>query len=320
MCALKDRAHSNEIYENSTDKLLRTTIKVLLEAKRIAGSVERILQIVSRCRPTTIFDYDWSDPEDSWLEFKKLVALFSLSKNCNEAVEVNEEVLLNIPFIKRAQLTPNKQRYLIELIVMLNKIILCNTLKDPKRFRGIFLFQSLLNHSCLPNVDCIPFENKLAIVVSRPIETGEQLFCNYVANEGYSSLCREEMLTKLPFQCQCELCVNDHPLPFTRKDPNFLEPRSGRMTASEILAQFKSNCNYLERHSVMMPSYEVQNLMFNNSHLLRMLTEVTVSSLLNPVKEEKKEISLAEIQKLQSWGVKIMGMIAGGSAPDLDEE
>lgn len=284
----------------------------------IYRSVDRMLQIVSRRRPTTIFDYDWSDPDDSWLEFKKLVALFSLCKDCTETVQVNEEVLLNIPFIKRAQLSLNKQRYLLEFIVMLYKIILCNTLTAPSdRYQGIFLFQSLLSHSCLPNVDCIMFEDQLAVVVSRPIQAGEQLFCFYGANEmSYSSLSFEEMLMKLPFRCKCELCVNDHPVPFPKKDPEFIQPKSGKITASEI-AQFKSNCQYLESKSFSMPSYELQNIMFNNSYLLRMLTEVSVSALLNPVKENK-EITAADIQELQSCGAKLMGMITGGATPDLE--
>lgn len=41
-------------------------------------------------------------------------------------------------------------------------------------------FGNLLNHSCIPNVEAVPIDDKVAYYVTRPIKEGEQLFVSYV--------------------------------------------------------------------------------------------------------------------------------------------
>lgn len=285
-CKKKDIVHLNDAYGKSPDKLLWTTIKLLIESFRIAGGVDQLLQLLERSgdQERTIFDFDWSIPDDSSYEQKMLIALNGLCKDYNETVEVNPEVLLNIPPIKERQRSPDEKHQLLSYIIKLYMIISTNTLKDSSdRLQGIYLFQSLLNHSCLPNVDCIPFEDQLVVVATRPIKAGEQIFCYYGASDMcYSTSQRQAMLQKLPFICDCEACVNNYRLPFPRKDINFIQPTNAPLTPTAIIIQFKKNCKYIDANSGWMPCYEVQNLMFHNSYLLRMLTEITVSKLLSP--------------------------------------
>lgn len=44
---------------------------------------------------------------------------------------------------------------------------------------GLFIFGSLFNHSCAPNIDRILVDNKFVFFVRRPIDKGEQLFISY---------------------------------------------------------------------------------------------------------------------------------------------
>jgi SET domain-containing protein len=41
-------------------------------------------------------------------------------------------------------------------------------------------FGGLLNHSCIPNVEVVSVDDKVAYYVVRPIKAGEQLFVSYV--------------------------------------------------------------------------------------------------------------------------------------------
>jgi SET domain-containing protein len=45
---------------------------------------------------------------------------------------------------------------------------------------GSFAFCSLLNHSCSPNVMRIVVNNRMVVIVERPIKAGDQLFDCYI--------------------------------------------------------------------------------------------------------------------------------------------
>lgn len=79
---------------------------------------------------------------------------------------------------------------------------------------GCYLFCSLLNHSCAPNVQRLNVANdKIAVIVSRPIRKGEQLFDSYRQqfNVQPKTLRRETLLRDYDFECDCEACINDYP-------------------------------------------------------------------------------------------------------------
>lgn len=79
---------------------------------------------------------------------------------------------------------------------------------------GCYLFASLLNHSCTPNVQRLNVErDKIAVIVSRPIRAGEQLFDSYRQhfNVQPKSVRRETLLRDYQFSCDCEACINDFP-------------------------------------------------------------------------------------------------------------
>ena len=79
---------------------------------------------------------------------------------------------------------------------------------------GSYLFCSLVNHSCAPNVAKIFIDDKVVMIVQRPIKAGSQIFDNY----GYSftNIPREtrqmELLKNYRFMCKCEACSGNFSL------------------------------------------------------------------------------------------------------------
>ncbi|XP_058797646.1 uncharacterized protein LOC131667902 [Phymastichus coffea] len=82
----------------------------------------------------------------------------------------------------------------------------------------IYLFCSLFNHSCNPNVTRIPvMENgnkpQQMILAVHPIEKGSQIFDDYGFGYGSESLSRRKDLCRhYKFLCKCKACENDWPL------------------------------------------------------------------------------------------------------------
>ena len=79
---------------------------------------------------------------------------------------------------------------------------------------GCYLFCSLLNHSCSPNIKRLNVGDKVVLIVSRNIVKGGQLFDSYRPNfNNQSKVQRQEALLKdYGFVCDCEACANDWPL------------------------------------------------------------------------------------------------------------
>uniref|UniRef100_A0A182LV99 Protein-lysine N-methyltransferase SMYD4 n=1 Tax=Anopheles culicifacies TaxID=139723 RepID=A0A182LV99_9DIPT len=78
-----------------------------------------------------------------------------------------------------------------------------------------FPLLSMLNHSCAPNVTRVSlFDDRCAVIVSRPIPKGGQLYDNYGMH--HSLMTRKErkldLAKQYKFVCKCEACINDYPL------------------------------------------------------------------------------------------------------------
>ena len=122
----------------------------------------------------TIFDFDFSNPNDP--EYKKnlITCLLSLSTNdrvidnsCHIRDYVSEKAVQHILSI----LNLNKK----------NSFYLVNGNGSKELIIGhhITLFESLMNHSCYGNVICMNLDNKVITVVYKAIKKGEQIFVNY---------------------------------------------------------------------------------------------------------------------------------------------
>jgi SET and MYND domain-containing protein 4 len=80
---------------------------------------------------------------------------------------------------------------------------------------GFYLFCSLFNHSCVPNIQRVNVVNdKVVVIVSRPIGKGEQLFDSYRPHFNVQPKAQRQasLLADYNFQCDCEACINDYPI------------------------------------------------------------------------------------------------------------
>lgn len=79
---------------------------------------------------------------------------------------------------------------------------------------GCYLFCSLINHSCSPNVKRLNVDDKVVLIVSRNIKKGEQLFDSYRAtfNNQPKSQRQEGLFNDYGFVCDCDACANDWPM------------------------------------------------------------------------------------------------------------
>ncbi|XP_041785390.1 SET and MYND domain-containing protein 4 isoform X1 [Anopheles merus] len=80
-----------------------------------------------------------------------------------------------------------------------------------------FPILSMLNHSCASNVTRITLrDGRCAVLVTRPIAKGGQLYDNYGMHHCLMSRKerKTELLKQYRFICECEACVNNYPLYF----------------------------------------------------------------------------------------------------------
>lgn len=183
--------------------------------------------------PMTVFDFDKTqDGKNSFLATMSLVAD---DKESNFAIHDYESIFQKTKEL-RSLWTLNKNF----IRKMFSKLLHVGTLyvhgiggwslkdngtadrNDPKNpsfyqqlnGNGCYLFCSLLNHSCAPNIKRLNVDEKVVIVVSRPIEKGGQLFDSYRPNFNNQPRAQrqEALLADYGFHCDCEACTNDWPM------------------------------------------------------------------------------------------------------------
>lgn len=260
---------TNEAY---TEEFARLTLKMLFEAFRTAGGVDDALELLKDSEDKTIFDFDFSNPEDPNKDKNKLIALNGLGKRtkCHEMIEIKPDQLLDISPINEKKRTAQERKSLLNFIIGQFEICVSNTVSHQDLDHlGIFLFKSLINHSCAPNLMFLRFNDKVFSMVCRPIKAGEQVLSFYSVQAGFQSKAdRHKHLQNYKFTCECEACINDWPQQFPRKDPLFVEPKLVAVPQAEAFEQFKKNCKYIDKNAWKLPCYEVQAFIAHNALLI----------------------------------------------------
>ena len=275
----------------------------------IAGGVDMLLGLLADEEPKTFFDFDWSKPRNFFDKLNMLLVINSLSKNVRDprTQTVSREVLLDIAPINEKPRSSEDQDLLLKFILNQSNILNSNTIvveefvdvyynpllpvmelsrhsQDSSYFRlavscGLFPFTSLINHACYPNVQTILVDNKIALVVERPIKAGEQIFRSYIGLPFQHSLEeRQKRLELYQFACYCLACTNKYSVygNLPMKDASFNPPSFGRFTKKAALRQFKCNCNYIEKKIKQHPSREIAYLIYHNNHLLHCLARFSL--------------------------------------------
>lgn len=193
-----DSATATFLQAENDSKMHDIKQRMLFEALAICdGSFDklRLLMDTPELCNKTIFDFDLSDPSDPNYRYNLLQSINSLA----QAATVSDEVvryLSNHPILELISSQRDKdtaKKFLLRSF----RILTVNSFgiewviparpsdknKDAINTKlagdGLCQFGSLLNHSCIPNVDRVFVDNKFVFFVRRPILKGQQLFTCY---------------------------------------------------------------------------------------------------------------------------------------------
>lgn len=145
-------------------------------------------QIDSADSNCSIFDLDLSDP--SSLDYK--INLLKCFLN---------NIRQHLPEIRECE---SLESFYRKFGKHFSKACLRCLLKTDRGYSFSF-FASLLNHSCIPNIQCITFDDKFVFYVTRPVKKGEQLLANR----------RLLISKKLISPCICYACIHNYDLSFS---------------------------------------------------------------------------------------------------------
>lgn len=143
----------------------------------------------------TIFDFDLSDPSDPNYKKNLLICINSLVEVSVVSVEV-ERYMSKHPVLDLLQ-NERERKIAKDFLLHAFRMLTVNSFgiewvipsKPGDRNKesintklagdGLCQFGSLLNHSCIPNVDRVFVDNKFVFFVRRPVPKGQQLFICY---------------------------------------------------------------------------------------------------------------------------------------------
>lgn len=154
-----------------------------LKALNISEDLQNLEAIYTDRKSTTVFDYDLNEPKNPETRRNMLKCAASLRKRDQD----NSSIQLSIGYPASLVTYLIKSRYksasVSEFIMRQGAINECNNLgvqvKEDVQGTALFLFASLLNHSCDPSLDTFYIDSSAAFVTNRPIKAGQQLFIKY---------------------------------------------------------------------------------------------------------------------------------------------
>lgn len=244
-------------------------VKMVCAAITILKSEYAVSNFIREREVKTVFDFDLSHPDTEDYEKTMLKIASTLTKSSTLDTVKGPDMRIHQHFEKIA----NSNSYdLIELSCE-NQADGKTNFNFTKVGNGMFAFASLFNHSCYPNVVNILVEGKLVFIVTRPIEANEQIFVSYGPTYSTADFSmRKKRLSHYGFDCDCIACANNYPL-ITRLphcDSKLIAPKTPTATQDAIM-QFKKNCDYINKHFALPPSFEVASLCEKNSFLLNFI-------------------------------------------------
>ena len=237
--------------------------------------------------PKTIFDFDLGLKADDWLEVKQLQIANLLMPGSDENLQwILEDtacrLLEKFPVFEKVVSSDDNYEFLVQYIVRFMQILKHNSSKiiRSQKVEGttIQLFGSLLSHSCDPNVVNISVDNKFAIIVTKPIKKGHQVFVNYKATfdvQPNREKRRSKLLRDFNFLCDCDACEQDFKfMELPKIDQNFNCPLFKLPETFDSAAkEFKENCQYIKANFEAYPCLELSVLEVRNKALLALIAD-----------------------------------------------
>lgn len=171
----------------------RMPLRCFFDALSICGGyieeLERVMQVCENSSPT-VFNFDFSNLKSYKNKQYHLMCMLSLTNNV--AVNIHDFSHLFQHHPRLEELWSSHRKFIEKFLQRMMQVEILNfhgikgrSLNQNKPYRaclgdGGYAFCSLINHSCCPNVMRIVVENRMVLVVERPIKRGEQLFDCYI--------------------------------------------------------------------------------------------------------------------------------------------
>lgn len=171
----------------------RMALRCFFDALSICrDSIEMLEKVTKSCDSlsSTVFNYDFSDSSHSENAINQLMCMLSLERRVDVTMKDFSSIFLQHP--KIAKIWSTHSEFVNKFLERMMQIEILNfhgikgrSLNKNKPYRsclgdGGYTFCSLLNHSCCPNTMRIVVDNRMVLIVERPIKKGEQLFDCYI--------------------------------------------------------------------------------------------------------------------------------------------
>lgn len=241
-------------------------------------------KILAKTKDSTIFSYNWRNPNNEEAKKNLMMCILNLSSDINvvDVTEVLEEAM------KILRNDEKRCKVLEKLLVQLAITDQINLLefKQYDRFTfeqtveasGIFPFGSLINHSCDSNVHPTVVDNKIVWICTRPIPEDGQILRNYGTSLDQSlSKVKKFLRQKYGFACTCCFCRLGVDR-LVKRDKSFKEPEMKSFTnISDAKKELEKNWRYINKHEKNHPNYELDMLMTRNVILLDCISNAMFS-------------------------------------------
>ncbi|CRK88878.1 CLUMA_CG002591, isoform A [Clunio marinus] len=268
--------------------------RMLFEALYICdGSFEKLKQLMDKttnCQQT-IFDFDLSDTKDSSHKLKLLTSILSLVTASNVSNDIikylDQHPVLNLfklekerdiakEFLLRAFKILTVNSFGIEWVIPAKpKDVNKDSINTRLAGDGLCSFGSLMNHSCIPNIDRVFVDNKFVFYVRQHIEKGKQLFVCYgtLFIDAPQEDRQELLLSEYGFLCSCDACTFDYPASYhypwaevaiTINSTNSIDSPN----EDEWKKKFAKNCRTILKHQNDLSKLELCRIMLRNMYYL----------------------------------------------------
>lgn len=174
--------------------IMQMAMRVFFQALAMfGGSIDNLEQfLMENEKPgTSVYDFDLSEANEEFIAKSNLLSLFHLARNQSVCPNDSPENFLKHHPLLSSQWQSHESfiRSFIQRVLQVgdsNFHGICGW--SFKKYEnqipqmigiGCYPFISLVNHSCAPNVNRIYVDNKMLLLVERPIKKGEQLFDCY---------------------------------------------------------------------------------------------------------------------------------------------
>lgn len=190
------------------------TVHVLAKALAImSGSIDELELLFDECRKSqlqTVFDFDFSSNPQDFAKNQLRAALCLARDEKFASYNFSHCVYeMSTQWDRPADFIQDFFVHCHQILRFNNcDIIKSSPLSKQAIGEGIYLFESLINHSCSSNVMRVVIDGcKSCLVVTKPIAVGEQLFVSYTA-PFYSMPInyRQDALKRFRIECNCPAC------------------------------------------------------------------------------------------------------------------